>query len=300
MKAGRALNVFSELLAIACFSYACSAGAAPFASGASEHSLDIAGTPIRVYAYKPAAYEAGPILIVLHGLGRNAAGYRDYARPLADRYGYLVIAPLLDRERFPTWRYQHGGIARPGQREGVVQPEPRALWTGEIIEQVVHAVRDMEEDSKREYSVLGHSAGAQALARYAAFTADQAAHIIVANPSTYLWPSREVRYPYGYGGLPAELADETALRRYLAQPLVVLLGTADVKQDRDLNVTAEAMAQGAYRYERGLNFFRAGARLAQERGWRFAWRLIAVPGVGHSARGMFASDAAAAAFADQP
>jgi pimeloyl-ACP methyl ester carboxylesterase len=298
LQARAALIFFSRLSAILCAVCVWSASAAPFPAGASEQNVDVAGTSLQVYAYKPPAYDGGPILVVLHGLGRNAAGYRDYARPLADRYGYLVIAPLFDRARFPTWRYQQGGIARLAG--DTVHPGPPAVSTGDTIEQLVVVVRDMEQAPMRTYSVLGHSAGAQALTRYAAFTQNEAMHIAVANPSTYLWPSREVRYPYGYGGLPAALADDTALRRYLAQPLVVLLGTADVKQDPDLNVRPGAMAQGPNRYERGLNFFHTGEQIAQERGWPFAWRLLEVPGVGHSARRMFASEAAAAAFAHQP
>jgi poly(3-hydroxybutyrate) depolymerase len=293
-----ALILFFRIAAILCAVWASNAAAAPFPAGASEQTVDVAGTSLQVYAYKPPAYDGGPILVVLHGLGRNAAGYRDYARPLADRYGYLVIAPLFDRARFPTWRYQQGGIARLAG--GTVHPEPPAVSTGDTIEQLVGVVRDMEHAPMRAYAVLGHSAGAQALTRYAAFTRNEAACIVVANPSTYLWPSREIRYPYGYGGLPAALADDTALRRYLAQPLVVLLGTADVKQDSDLNMRPGAMAQGSNRYERGLSFFHTGERIAQERGWPFAWRLLEVPGVGHSARRMFASEAAAAAFAHQP
>jgi poly(3-hydroxybutyrate) depolymerase len=298
LQAHAALIFFFRLSAALCAVCAWSASAAPFPAGASEQTVDVAGTSLQVYAYKPPAYDGGPILVVLHGLGRNAAGYRDYARPLADRYGYLVVAPLFDRGRFPTWRYQQGGIARPAA--GTVHPEPPAAPTGDIIEQLVGVVRDMEQDPMRAYAVLGHSAGAQALTRYAAFTPNEAAHIVVANPSTYLWPSREIRYPYGYGDLPGALADDTALRRYLAQPLVVLLGTSDVKQASDLNVRPGAMAQGSNRYERGLNFFHAGERIAQQRGWPFAWRLLEVPGVGHSARRMFASEAAAAVLARQP
>ncbi|HWI12858.1 MAG TPA: hypothetical protein VNT02_01340 [Burkholderiales bacterium] len=262
----------------------------------SEQTLELAGGPLHVYVYKPATYRAGEVLVVLHGLGRNAAGYRNYARPLADRHGLLTVVPRFDRERFPTWRYQQGGIARMEHDEILVQPEER--WIASTVDDVIAAVRKIEDAPALRYSLLGHSAGAQALSRYAAFPHHDARRIVIANPSTYLWPALEVRYPFGYGGLPATLAGDDDLRRYLAQPVVVLLGTEDVRQDRDLNVTPGAAAQGANRYERGMNYFRAGERIARERGWSFGWRLIAVPGSAHSARAMFASEEAARAVGD--
>lgn len=73
-------------------------------------------------------------------------------------------------------------------------------------------------------------------------------------------------------------------------------GTADVKQDPDLTLREGAAAQGAHRYGRGHNAYRAAQSLAQPRGWAFTGKLIDVSGVGHSARRMFGSDAAASAF----
>ena len=89
-----------------------------------------------------------------------------------------------------------------------------------------------------------------------------------------------------------------SLRRYLAQPIVLLLGTADVKRDRGLNVRPGAMQQGQNRYERGRNLYATAQRIAQERGWELRWRLIEVPGVGHSARRMIGAAEAANAFSD--
>ena len=38
-----------------------------------------------------------------------------------------------------------------------------------------------------------------------------------------------------------------------------------------------------------MNVFDAARKVAQERGWAFNWRLIELPGVGHSASKMFAA-----------
>jgi hypothetical protein len=80
LQAHAALIFFFRLSAILCAVCAWSASAAPFSAGASEQTVDVAGTSLQVYAYKPPAYDGGPILVVLHGLGRNAAGNGPRAR----------------------------------------------------------------------------------------------------------------------------------------------------------------------------------------------------------------------------
>jgi hypothetical protein len=58
-----------------------------------------------------------------------------------------------------------------------------------------------------------------------------------------------------------------------------------------------ARAQGASRHERGVNVFNVGRTLARERGWTLNWRLVELPGVGHSAQKMFAAPQLADALA---
>lgn len=291
-------NVFVRLMA-ALLLAGCAAAlrAEPFPAGKSGRSIDIDGETLEVHAYKPPQYAGAGVLLVLHGLGANAEGYRDYAVPLAERLGYLVIAPLFDRARFPTWRYQTGGIVRHQRVDGEFRIEPEAQWTGRLFLAIIDAVRAAEGRPGLPYALIGHSAGGQALSRFAAFVPNAATRIVIANPSTWLWPARDERFPYGFGGLPAALSSDAVLQRYLAQPVTVLLGTSDLRRDNNLNVRPPAERQGATRYERGHNAFRAAQRLAQERGWAFHWKLLEVPATGHSARRMFGSDAALAALA---
>lgn len=270
--------------------------AEPIPAGSNQRSVTIGDETIELHTYKPPQYAGGPILLVLHGLGTNAPGYRDYAVPLADQLGFLVISPLFDRKRFPTWRYQTGGIVRHQRVEGEFAVEPEAQWMGRTFLDIIKAVRAAENRPDLAYSLIGHSAGGQTLSRFAAFVPHQAKHIVIANPSTWVWPSREERFPFGFGGLPAKMADDAALQRYLAQSVTLLLGTADIKRGADLNVSAGAERQGSNRLERGHNAFRAAQQLAKERGWTFNWKLVEVPEVGHSARRMFGSAEAQAAL----
>lgn len=283
-------------LAVLLVSFAPGLCAEPLPVGTAQRTFEVGGTAIEVHTYKPERYEGAGMVVSLHGLGRNVAGYRDYAVPIADRHGLIVVAPLFDRGRFPVWRYQTGGLVRDQKAAGEFRVEPGSSWTGQLILDIVDAVRAAEGRPDLPYYLIGHSAGGQALSRFAAFTSSAAKRIVIANPSTYLWPTREERFPYGLGGLPDALSNDAAIRRYLAQPVTILLGTADIRRDGDLNVREGAERQGMNRYERGINTFHAAQQAAKERGWAFNWRLVAVPGVGHSARRMFASPQAAEAF----
>jgi len=273
--------------------------AEPIPAGKSQRNITIGDEVIELHTYKPPQYAGGPILLVLHGLGTNAPGYRDAAVPLADAHGFLIAAPLFDRKRFPVWRYQTGGIVRDQRAGGEFAVEPQTQWMGRVFLNLIEAVRGAEGHPDLQYSLIGHSAGGQTLSRFAAFVPHSAKHIIIANPSTWVWPSREERFPFGFGGLPEKMAGDAALRHYLAQPVTLLLGTADTKRGADLNVSAGAERQGSNRLERGHNAFRAAQQLAKQRGWTFNWKLVEVPEVGHSARRMFASAEAQAALSSR-
>lgn len=295
------MRPFAHLVLAACLLAGSSAAwSEPFASGTEQRTVEIAAVPIEVHTYKPQHYAGGAMLVTLHGLNRNAAGYLRYSQALAERHGFLLVAPLFDRERFPTWRYQAGGIARyarpPESRPPQLEPESR--WTARMLLDLIEAVRREENAPDLPYYLIGHSAGAQLLSRFAAFVPNAARRIVIANPSTYVWPTREAHYPFGFGGLPEAIGSEEAVRRYLAQPVTIFLGTSDVVRDGTLNVTGSAMRQGANRYERGTEIFQAARELAKNKGWNFNWRLVEAPGVGHSARRMYASPQVDAAIAD--
>lgn len=253
-------------------------------SGQQTVALD--GTAFEVFTYRPVGCTVSGVLIVLHGLERNVAGYRDAAVPLAQRSCMVVAAPLFDQQRFPSWSFQRGGIVHRGLR-------PEAEWTVRYVPLLASFMRQQEGRPDMPYVQIGHSAGAQYLSRVAAFAPNTARQTIIANPSTWVEPSLDITAPYGFGGVPQ---GEAALKRYLAAHVTVLLGRED-RGAENLATSDEAEEQGANRYERGQNVFAAAQAVARQHGWPCNWTLAVVPGVGHSARQMFTSDAAFAAVA---
>jgi dienelactone hydrolase len=280
-------SIATAIALLSCLLAAAPVAAEPIPIGNGRQTVDVDGTRLTVFTYRPACADPS-LLLVFHGIARNAAEYRNYARALADRDCLLVVAPLFDKRTFPLWRYQRGGIVH----DGVVQKP--GDWTGRLALALVDWVR-RQEGKSLAYSLLAHSAGAQFLDRLAAFVPTEAKRIVVANPGSYVFPSLEIAAPYGLGKVYADADGEAELKRYLAQPLTIYLAEADTRED-DRDDSPDALAQGASRHQRGVNAFNAGKALAQARGWPFNWRLLELPGVGHNAKKMFAAPQASAAL----
>ena len=261
----------------------------PLPGGKSQFQFSAAGKTLHVFTYRPSSFTDGPLLIVVHGMDRNADSYRDRAIILADRMKALVVAPCFDAKQFSTEAFQRGGVTLGGKAQ------PQEQWTFTLIAQLVEEVRQREQRPDMPHYLIGHSAGGQFLTRLAAFLPGDARRIVAGNPGSLLFPTRDMNFQYGFGNLPKELSDDDALRRYLAAPLTLLLGTDDTG-DKNLDVSASAMKQGATRIERGRACYRLAEHLARSKGWPFNWRLQEAAGVGHSSEMLFADPLTLKAF----
>jgi pimeloyl-ACP methyl ester carboxylesterase len=257
-------------------------GADPLPAGQGKFEVELGGKPIEVFTYKPASFKGGPMLVVFHGTLRNAEEYRDNARSMGDRFGMLIVTPKFDRQRFPDAKYNRGGLV-----DSAGHLNPKDQWTWSYIPALVAEIRRREGSPEMPCYFIGHSAGAQFAERLAAFVPTDARNIIVANAGVHLFPTRDMPFSFGFGGLPEEVSGDEQLRSFLRQPLTIYLGTADTNRDNDLFVGEQGDQQGRNRLERGRNFFKMGEELARSKGWEFHWRLVEAPGVSHDGQKMF-------------
>ncbi|BCU78750.1 hypothetical protein [Luteolibacter sp. LG18] len=232
-----------------------------------------AETAIRVFGYRPSGWKDGPLLVLFHGANRDAAGYRDFSRKLADMLGVLLVVPEFDRARFDPQAYQEGGVFL----KEVERPEAERTFA--FLPPLL-AEMNRREGRTLPYYLVGHSAGAQFLCRLAALYPNEAKRMVVVNPGSLLFPDRSQDYPHGFGNLSDREASDESLKRYLAAPLTLYLGTGDVGS-KYLDIGAAAMKQGATRIERGRHAYAAAKKLAVEKGWPFEWKLVEAEGLGH-------------------
>lgn len=277
--------IFASLLVFA---------ADPLPAGKSMVEVRFGDVPLKLFVYKPQDFRDGPMLMVFHGVLRNAEEYRDHSIAMGDRFGALIVAPLFDEPTFPMARYQLGGIVVEGK---ATAPEAR---TGEFVNRIAKEIRRREGRTGMPYSLIGHSGGGQFLVRLAAFVPTEAQRIVAANPGTHTFPTVSADFPYGFGGLPSELQSDEVLRAYLAQPLTIFLGEKDIERDEYLDTKPAADAQGQVRFERGQNAYAAAKKLAAEKKWPFGWKLVIAAGIEHDHEQMFNHAACAEALGWKP
>lgn len=214
----------------------------------------------------------GPAVMVIHGTDRNA---RDYLGYLAD-VDTLVIAPQF--QEGPPGLYWS-----TGWREGNRSQDPERVSSFEVLDRMVEMFHGV--------AIVGHSAGAQFVTRYAAGTRLQGLTFIVANPGSYMYldETRPVRgdcpdfndYRYGLDNPNVYMSSGVA-PDYPDRNVIYVLGSRDTKIDANLDTSCEAKRQGRNRYDRGLKFYK---HLATHFG-RPVHRLVVVYGVGHDPKRM--------------
>jgi hypothetical protein len=241
----------------------------------------------------------------------------------------LVIAPqLLEEEDVTAWSLAPTVLFwdadwREGDRSRstVANPRPARLSSFAVVDEIVEAVAAPGVFPNLDSIVItGHSAGGQFVNRFAAGSAAEELHAeisfryAIANPSSYLYFSPERRvtglpasfavlsaqeiaacpsyddYRYGLENLNAYMAavgPATITSRYRGRTVEYLLGELDTGTE-DLSTTCAAMLQGERRFDRGTTYF---AYLQHVFGSAIlgGHRLRIVPGVGHSASGMYQS-----------
>lgn len=251
-------------------------------TGKSTVKLLADNVSLEAFCYKPTNYKAKRLILVMHGVNRNADEYRDHSIGMADRFEALVVAPKFDKERFPSIKYNRGGILTEDK-----QASPPNEWTYRLIPAIVQQIRQREGQDDLHFWIIGHSAGGQFIVRMSAFLDTGAERMVAANPGSHLFPNKLLPFGYGFGDLPESLANEDRIRNYLAAPLTIFLGTADDHADEYFDDSPEAMQQGAGRYQRGVACYRIAKQLAEQNNWKFGWRIVEAPGVGHDHQAMF-------------
>ena len=281
--------------------FAAGAARAELAAGAGEYEFrnPDTGQAVHVYYYKPEGYTANtPVVVLLHGIKRNAETYRDGWTDIARQNNLMVLAPHFTRETYPGANgYNLGNVFHAESHEEITgkatptQKNPPEQWSFSLPDAVYADFVRRESTAQRGYTLYGHGAGAQFAHRYGLFRPQSlACRIIAANPGWYTYPDTAVDWPYGLRGVPG--VTDQQINAYLAVPLTLMLGDDDVQAAGVMRKTDNAEAQGPNRKARGERFYAYGRQLAKQHDTSFAWQLVHVAGAGHSNDQMAAAAAA--------
>ena len=238
------------------------------------------GTKIKVYYYIPLEGDVQHMKVqfVMHGVNRNADAYCETWQTKAEQYGLIILAPMFDKNNFPSEMYQLGNVCS----KGMLNYEDEMTYSQ--IDAIFKAFVQKYDIADKTYNIYGHSAGAQFVHRLVLFYnspyLDQA---VAANAGTYTFVSNKQDFPYGYrniGGL------SSIPKKVFQKKLIVFLAEGDTIRDSHLNVSKEADKQGFNRFERGNNFFESAENYATRKKISFQWQLRTLPNAGHSNRQM--------------
>ncbi len=254
----------------------------------------------------------GPVVIVVHGALRDSDRYLASARHAARLAASdaLIVAPqfLADVDSADGalyWRVEEwkGGYPALGRAP---------LSSFGVLDSLLARLAP-EPGPDPAVVVFGNSAGGQFVNRYAAVgrgpdvlaARGLRVRFVVANPSTYLYFSRERPVPvpdaahvndwrYGFDRAPGHVDANPgrSLERYLSRDVTIVLGELDNDgASLLLEVSPAAIAQGANRLDRGLRYDQHVRGLARAAGLPFRHRLIRLAGVGHTAADVLAAEA---------
>jgi poly(3-hydroxybutyrate) depolymerase len=265
-------------------------------AGPGGHSHDYTdpvfpGRHLRLHSACPPDCGADtPLLFVLHGVARNGRDYRDYWADHAAQTGILAIAVEFSEAMFPEYLWYHFG----NLHDAAGGANPREQWTFGIIPRLFDALRAQGVTRRESYGLFGHSAGGQFVHRMLSFGyRERVAVAVSANAGTYAMPDLAIPWPFGLG---ETMVDAAALGDLLRFPIIVMAGTNDTRTTgKHFPGGPRSMRQGPTRWHRAHEYLRLGREAAAVLGTDCAWRVIDVPGVGHSGRRM--SEAAAPVIA---
>jgi poly(3-hydroxybutyrate) depolymerase len=247
-----------------------------------------------IYTYVPEGIDVtkAPIAFIIHGAHRSVEGVRDDWERHADKYGFIVIAPLFDKEQWG--HFETAGIF---SRSGTLRDKSQTSYY--LIEHLFDAVKQATGNTTERYFLYGFSEGGQFTQRFVLFMPEaRYVRAVIGSPSHYMMPRFDVKFPYGLKGAPATAA---SLRPVFGRDVVLLLADQDNDPNHpQLSKTPEAEAQGPHRVARGHTYFNEVRKCAARLKTPLRWRLRTVHGAGHSPKRVSSSAAALLMGKDPP
>jgi len=243
--------------------------------------------PITVFYHIPdSAHQSSPIAMVVHGSARDGEYLRNALKPESDRRNAIILMPNFGSAEYSNNYFLLGNLFDDGENPSVASQNDSTEWTYAIIEQLFIHFRAEVASKDARYDLVGFSGGGQFAHRFALFAhRPQCDRIVACSSGWYTLPDAASPYPYGLG--TTQRASDADVRKALATPLHLAVGSADTDPNSSgLRPTAEADAQGLNRVQRANYAFQRAMDQSTAINAPLAWSLHLESGVAHSAVGM--------------
>ncbi len=238
----------------------------PF-SGLRAHQSQ--GAELDYFIYVPrSATTNSPLLVTIHGIERMALQHAVRFSALAEKHGFIVLAPMFSKARIP--RYQR------------LERGPDGDCPAAALELTADHVQRAIGLAPVPLRLFGYSGGAQFAMRYTMVGSLPVARLALAAPGWFTMPDTQHAFPYGLGDAPVLEGRVADLDRLLSIPVLLTVGADDTRRDRSLNRNALVEAsQGKTRLERAHRWYDAITVAVRARGMTLLTQLKLLPGAGH-------------------
>lgn len=258
-----------------------------FPAGAGSMRISVAQgkKTLEVFTYQPAGADATtPIVMVMTGVDRNAATYRNDWITVAEQYHLRVVVPRFTEQDFPgAAGYNLGNMVDPKTHRKL----PPSQWTFTIVDSLFSQWQKQGITRQSQYYLFGNSAGCQFTHRMLTLLPQpQVKAAVCAAAGWWTLPDTDQRWPYGLRESPVSVSQQQ-LANYFAKPMLIAVGSDDDDPDnRSLRRSKQVMAQGSNRLERAESYFATSQQRAEQNNTPFNWHFVDVPDTGHSSSKM--------------
>ncbi len=243
-----------------------------------------ANKPIRCFYHIPENSSPNtPILLAVHGAGRDGAGLRNGLIDAANERGFIVLATEFSDDHFPgSNAFNLANIFTNGENPSAAGLQAEEYWTFSVFDPVFQDFKAFVGSNEVHYDLFGHSAGAQLVHRYLMFAPEAGFNRLISSAAGwYMMPDPVIDFPYGLGQSPAVQVDPVA---YFQRRVLVVVGEMDTDPNSfNLRHTPQADAQGMNRVERAQHFHQRSSLIADSLSIEFQWLYREAPGLGHDA-----------------
>lgn len=252
-------------------------GAFVYEVNRSEGSINM----VTFYHMPAGEVENMPILFVLHGNGRNAAGIRNAWIEEANAKDFIVVAPEFSDADFPGGDgYILGNVFEDGDNPSPSTLNPEEDWAFSVIEPLFDEMKSRSSNSSNTYDIFGFSAGAQFAHRFMLIKPDARVDKIVASAAGwYTVPDTAITFPYGIDESPIE---DVASTSYFSTDFIIQIGTLDNDPNAPaLRRNTVVDQQGTNRYDRAYHMFNTSKTITEDLSISFNWSIVETQGNDH-------------------
>ncbi len=199
---------------------------------------------IEYYLYiPPSGGKHNPLMIIVHGITRNAKEQIELFAPYADQFDCILISP-----------YFNGNLFKGFQRLGFNGKGERA---DQALIDIVDEVEDTTGVDSNPMVMFGFSGGAQFVHRFAMVYPAKVARMALGASGWYTFPDLTCEYPLGIKRIRNHHSVHFDLLRILSIPACVVVGELDNGRDEQLRKSRKIdHLQGIDRIERGKRWIK--------------------------------------------